>query len=81
MLPRYMVLARIRSIRFLPMSVFESSVAPAMISPMPSSPGLPSIGKPEFTPNAKVFSPRASKPAGLAKLPNEAVPRAAWRRW
>ena len=33
--PRYCVDARIRSIRFWPMSVFESSTAPAVSEPMP----------------------------------------------
>ncbi|HTN73666.1 MAG TPA: flagellar hook-basal body complex protein [Pirellulaceae bacterium] len=40
-LPRYCVVASTRSIRFLPMSVFDSSFAPATNEPIPSPPGLP----------------------------------------
>jgi len=56
-LPRYCVEAVIRSIRFRLMSAFDCSTAPEMTVPMPCSPGLPTTGRPEFTPVAYKFLP------------------------
>ena len=47
--PRYCVDARIKSIRFWPMSVLESSTAPAVSVPMPPSPGSLMTASPELT--------------------------------
>ena len=63
-LPRYIVEARIKSLRLPPISVFESSRAPATTSPDPCCPGSVSTASPELTPSAYKFSPFCSNPLG-----------------
>ena len=63
---RYSVDAVIRLIKFWPMSVLDSSKAPATIVPVPLVPAVPTMGRPESTPAEYKFWPCCSSPWSLA---------------